>query len=63
MQQLWLQIQKLRVPLHVDGFGGTKSDIISTECHVSIDGKLCEFDIMKKICGILPAVNEDITNQ
>ena len=63
VKQLRLPIQKRQVPLHVDGFGGTRTDIISTECHVTIDGNLYDFNIIKKICGTLPSVNDDITNQ
>ena len=43
------------------GFGG-KDDIVNKESHVHIDGNTYNFNIIRKICGSLPAVTEDITN-
>ena len=62
VKQLRLPIQQRQVPLHVDGFGGNKTEIISSECHVTIDDNPYEFNIIKKICGTLPPVNDDVTN-
>ena len=61
VEQLRLPIENRTAPLHVKGFGG-KNDIINAESHVHIDGNNYNFNIIKKICGTLPAVTKAITN-
>ena len=61
VKQLRLPIENRSAPLHVKGFGG-KDDIVNKESHVHIDGNTYNFNIIRKICGSLPAVTEDITN-
>ena len=60
VKQLRLPIKNRSEPLHEKGFGG-KNDVVRTELQVHIDGNTYNFNIIKKICGTLPDVIEEIT--
>ena len=61
VKQLRLPIENKSAPLHVQGFG-RKNDIVNTESLVQIDGNNYNSNIIKKICGSLSTITEDITN-